>query len=96
MTEVTSSPTGGHPTVRDDLVFRSLGAEWVVYDPRTQNLHVLNTTAAIVWTACDGSKSIEDIAREVGEVLVDAPSHEVVCSEVREAIEGFRREQLLA
>ncbi len=85
----------GHPRVRDDAVFRSLGTEWVVYDPRTQLLHVLNTTAALVWSSCDGSRSPEDIARELTEVLSEAPSGDLVLEEVRETIDGFRGQGLL-
>ena len=84
-----------HPCVRDDAVFRSLGPEWVVYDPQTQLLHLLNVTAALVWTACDGSRSLDDIAREVGEVLAEAPSEDQVFEDVGAAIEEFRSHGLL-
>ena len=83
------------PRVQDDAVFRSLGTEWVVYDPRTQLLHVLNTTAALVWSACDGSRSVQDIARELTEVLTETPSEELLTEEVCDVIEGFRGQGLL-
>jgi len=84
-----------NPRVREDAVFRSLGREWVIYDPRTRLLHVLNTTAALVWSFCDGTRSPERIADELIGVLTDLPSTDLLVDEVREAIDGFRGEGLL-
>ena len=35
-----------HPRVRDDVVFRRVGEDWIVFDPVTQRIHVLNLSAA--------------------------------------------------
>ena len=76
-------------------MFRSLAHDWVVYDPRTQLLHVLNTTAAAVWSCCDGSRSAEEIATELAETLSDAPDRDQVVVDVREALSRFSEEGLL-
>jgi Coenzyme PQQ synthesis protein D (PqqD) len=57
------------PTARPDLLLRRVGSEWVLYDTAKERAHVLNLTAAIVWTYCDGSYDRATIADAIaGEV----------------------------
>lgn len=84
------------PRVRDDVVFRALAREWVLYDPKQQELHVLNATAALVWTLCDGDHDATAIAHEIAETLREPPSHDAVQQDVDEAILTFARAGLLA
>lgn len=95
MTSAEDSPSVVTPKAREDVVFRSLSKEWVLYDPRTQLLHVLNPTAAVVWSCCDGAGSIEDIAAEVCEALTEAPALDQVVAHVHEAVSRFLKEGLL-
>ena len=95
MTSSENSPDKTTPKAREDVVFRSLSKEWVLYDPRTQLLHVLNPTAAIVWSCCDGLGSVEDIAAELRETLTEAPDLAQVADDVREALKRFSQEGLL-
>ncbi len=83
------------PKAREDVVFRSLSKEWVLYDPRTQLLHVLNPTAAMVWSCCDGLASVEDIATELSETLTERPVWEQIVNDVRDALSRFSQEGLL-
>jgi len=83
------------PKAREDVVFRSLSKEWVLYDPRTQLLHVLNPTAAIVWSCCDGLRSVEDMASELGETLTETPAQEQIVNDVQDALRRFSDEGLL-
>ena len=86
---------GQRPRARDDVVFRSVSGDWVLYDPRSQDLHVLNVTAAAVWSFCDGSSTPDAIARELAERLDDAPAPEVVRRDVETALARFRADGLL-
>lgn len=42
-----------------------LDGEVVLYDEVTEGMHVLNPTAATVWSCFDGRSSLDDIAREL-------------------------------
>ncbi|MFH1212560.1 MAG: PqqD family protein [Candidatus Neomarinimicrobiota bacterium] len=55
------------PTVRPDLPFREMNDGGVVYDYRTDTLHSLNTTAAYIWTLCDGQHTITEIIASIRE-----------------------------
>jgi len=57
---------------------------------------VLNASAAFVWTCCDGSRDLEQIARELGEALGSAvPAAEDLLRDVRAAVQDFERQDLL-
>jgi hypothetical protein len=47
---------------RDELDIQSVGGETLVYDKRTDKAYVLSPSAAAVWRACNGKRSVEDIA----------------------------------
>ena len=38
------------PKGRSEVIFRPLDDSWVLFDPRSERVHVLNLTAALVWT----------------------------------------------
>lgn len=42
------------PMARGDVVLRRVGNEWVLFEAARDRTHVLNLTAAVVWTYCDG------------------------------------------
>jgi hypothetical protein len=48
---------------REGLVVQEMPEEVLVYDTGTNKAHCLNKTAAFVWKSCDGSHSVNDIAR---------------------------------
>jgi len=62
--------TGGRPKARQEgLLVRELGEEVVVYELASHRGHCLNRTAALVWRACDGRRTVAAIAAQVGREL---------------------------
>ncbi len=90
--------TDAHPSLRrrDDLVFRQLDDEWVVFDSATNKLHTLNLTAALVWTELTGDAGEEDIVTAVAEAFGRPATVDEVRDDIRAAIQRFRDEGLLA
>lgn len=84
------------PRARDDLVFRPLGREWVLYDPESGKLHLLNAAAAVVWGLLDGEHDTDALARALAETLSDPPDRDAVVADVEEALRTFEEEGLLA
>lgn len=84
------------PAVRADLVFRRLDEEWVVFDPRTQQLHALNLTAAFVWDLCTGEATLDEIAEELARAFETPPEPAALRRDVTEAVARFARAGLLA
>ena len=55
-----------YPTARrDDLVVQETDDEVLVYDLRTNKASCLNSTAALVWKECDGTKNVDQITGAV-------------------------------
>jgi coenzyme PQQ synthesis protein D (PqqD) len=48
---------------RSELVTRELAGELLIYDRNSNEAHCLNSTAALVWSNCDGQTTIAEMAR---------------------------------
>lgn len=94
--ERTNAEVPRFPRSRDDVVFRELADEWVLFDPETRRLHVLNLTAAVVWSHCSGEHEVEEIVRRVRGAFEEPPALDEVRKDVEEALGTFAREALLA
>ena len=46
----------------EGLVVQEMPDELLVYDVKTDKAHCLNITAAAVWKACDGSRTVADLS----------------------------------
>jgi hypothetical protein len=47
----------------NDLLVQDAQNELVIYDTRTDKAYVLNPSAAAVWRACNGKRSVQEIAQ---------------------------------
>jgi hypothetical protein len=47
---------------RDDLNLQTVAGEALVYDTRSDKAYVLSPSAAAVWRACNGERSVQEIA----------------------------------
>jgi PqqD family protein of HPr-rel-A system len=81
------------PKTKEGLAVVELDGEAVIYDEATGNLHHLNPTATIVFSLCDGSATVKEIAAEISAAFgVETSQVEV---EIRSLLKEFRREELL-
>ncbi|GMV06978.1 MAG: hypothetical protein AMXMBFR53_32530 [Gemmatimonadota bacterium] len=74
-----------HPRVRDDVVFRRVAEDWILFDPASQRIHLLDLTGALVWSFCTGDVDVPALERQVREafgIAVEEPK-------VGEALQGF-------
>lgn len=56
---------GLNPKARqNDVVVQEMPDELLVYDLNTNKAHCLNSSAALVWKSCDGTRNVTDIVRE--------------------------------
>ena len=81
---------------RDDIIFRRLDDEWVVFDPEAVKIHTLNLTAALVWLHLTGEVDEDAIACSVADSFEHAVALEQVRPDVATAIRQFRDAGLLA
>jgi uncharacterized protein YeeX (DUF496 family) len=56
------------PKRREDIITREIeDQEMILYDPQEGLIHVINATAAYIWSLCDGVSSIHDIVASMKE-----------------------------
>ncbi len=68
-----------YPTARrDDLVVQETDSEVLVYDLRSNKASCLNSTAALVWNQCDGTKNVDEISKAVSASTESRISTDVV------------------
>jgi len=56
------------PVRRSDVTVQELDGEALVYDPVTADTHRLNETAYVIWRACDGRSTAENIADRLTDI----------------------------
>ena len=76
---------------KDQLVVQEHDEEVLVYDLRSNKAFCLNTTAALVWQACDGRQEISEISNLVAKAL-DEPESEAL---VWLALDRLKKENLM-
>lgn len=83
------------PTARQDVLLRRVGSEWVLFDARRDRAHVLNLTAAVVWTYCDGAHGSEAIATAIVQEVPDAGNEQAIRGDIETVLRRFASEGLL-
>lgn len=51
----------------EGIIAKDLGDEYLLYDTRDEQVHVLNGTARRIYILCDGTKTEEDLAADFAE-----------------------------
>lgn len=82
------------PAARNDVLLRRVGNEWVLFDASHGRAHVLNLTAAVVWTYCDGQHPSDAIAEAIGREIADAPPKPDIRADVNKVLRRFADEGL--
>ena len=59
-----------YPRARaSDLLVEAMPSETIVYDRLNHQVHCLNETASLIWQYSDGSRTVDDIARQLSETI---------------------------
>jgi hypothetical protein len=91
---MTSVSAIARPVARADLVLRRVGSEWVLYDAAQERAHVLNLTAAVIWTYCDGEHERASIAEAIAREAPGIDAHDIR-GDVDDVLRRFADEGLL-
>ncbi len=92
---MNTNPDNTRPKGRADVVFRPLDDSWVLFDPRAEQLHVLNLSAALVWEHLDGETTREGIAEAVGSAFDPPITASQAMADVEAVLERFTESGLL-
>ncbi len=81
------------PKVRTDLAVVELDGEAVIYDPDGGGLHHLNPTATVIFSVCDGTATVKELAADIGKAFRMSPQE--IERQVRALLRELRRGGLL-
>lgn len=82
------------PKSRKDIVAKQLGGEMMLYDPRTDNVHVLNETSLFIWKLLDGSHDYHQIEKKLRKDF-EVSSEINVLEDIKSICQDFRQKGLL-
>ena len=57
------------PRRREDVFSVEIDGDTVIYDPKLERSHVLNSTAALIWELLDGATALDQLAGELAEAF---------------------------
>ncbi len=81
------------PLRAENIVFRDIEGEGILYQVEEAKVHVLNGTAYAIWKQCDGKHTIEQIAKALTKTFrVD---EQTALKDVKKSVEEFRNLKLL-
>ncbi|MFQ6027865.1 MAG: PqqD family protein [Dehalococcoidia bacterium] len=84
---------GFRPCQNRDVTLYQTEEQVTLYDPQTEQVHLLDPTAATVWQLCNGVRGVQDIVGKVADSSGVAP--DMVAEDVVEALERFQQTQLV-
>ena len=79
---------------RDDVVESEIDDDISLFDPRRQEVYVLNGTASDVWRLCDGDHTVDEIAELLA--LAYGTGAAAIRDEVAGTVATFHQRELLA
>lgn len=77
------------PRRREDLIFRQIDDDFVVYDPVSDTTTLLNVSSAAVLDLCDGSRTLDDMTQDVAKAFQVEP--DAVRVDVQSSLDDFAR-----
>jgi PqqD family protein of HPr-rel-A system len=82
------------PKARTDLTFVQIEDEAILYDPESVRLHHLNHSAALIFQLCDGSGTVEELARDIADEL-GLPEDDIL-KQVQQVVGHFEHSGILS
>lgn len=67
----------------------AMGGEIVLFHPATQQILYSNATGALIWSLCDGQRTVDDIVQLLSAAYPD--EGDAIATDVRESLTTFDR-----
>jgi hypothetical protein len=82
----------GPKSRKDELVIQEADGELLIYDLRANKAFCLNETSALIWKACDGTRSVGDLSGYVSQETKKTASDDLIWF----ALEELKKQKLLS
>jgi len=82
------------PSKREEIIFRKIGDETVLYSTETRLVHILNSTAEKVWQLCDARHNIAQIKEGLRQEFI-VEDEDPVHKDIESILTEFKKNNLL-
>ena len=82
------------PTRKPEITVKDIGGETLLYGSNQKILHVLNSTAKLIWDLCDGQHSLAEIEQSLRSNFSVPVDHDVA-GDIEKTLEIFASKDLL-
>jgi hypothetical protein len=82
------------PIRRPGLIVKEVGREIILYGSNDQEIHVLNSTAKLIWELCDGKHTAEEMGQSIRSNF-SVPSGIDLVEDIQKTLRGFDQKGLL-
>ncbi len=82
------------PLVRSDVLTTEIDGEMVVFDAPSDTVLKMNPSATTIWSCCDGTATVDEIAADIAEVY--GVDEEVVRAQIADLLAQWSAKGLLA
>ncbi len=84
-----------HPRKREGLTEQRIGDELYLFAANGEKLTVLNATAMLIWSLCDGDHGLTEMTAVLQDIFRDVSPRELR-EDIEQSLAQFQREGLLA
>lgn len=82
------------PIHKPDITIKDIGGETLLYSSDEKVLHILNSTAKLIWDLCDGQHSLAEIEQALRSNFSVPADHDVL-ADIEKTLEIFANKDLL-
>lgn len=82
------------PRKIDRIDEQRIGDELYLYGTDGEKLTVLNSTAMLIWSLCDGTHSVEDMVDVINDILPEVPGSELA-DDIQQTLAGLSQKKLI-
>ncbi len=83
-----------NPKRKPDVMMKSVGNESLLYRADDKSVHVLNSTAKLIWDMADGTNSLADLEQAI-RTNFSVPDEYDLSKDLRQALEAMSEKGLL-
>ncbi len=82
------------PLRRESVLSRPLEDEWILYDTENGSVHIINTTAELIWSLCDGSHTLNDMIDRMRNAY-EVPDETALKKDIEQILQSFFEKGIL-
>lgn len=80
---------------KSKIVIKQFGSEFMIYDPNSENIHILNSTSKIIWDNIQKEQSVADMVESFANLYPDKSKNQI-SDDIHKTVKCFKEKGLIA